>query len=149
MSENEDAIIGWDDEVSNDGNTLLPDGDEVEVTVAEVERGYCKDGSTPQVKLTFTAESLKGYGTTTIVDYIKMTRKSEWKLCELFTALGLRKHGERLKLRWDLNGMKTRATVSVDTYTGRDGDLRKSNKIKKYLGKPAVVTETVEDGEFA
>jgi len=149
MSEHvDDVVIGWDDEVSEDGNAfaLLPDGDEVELTVTDVERGHNKDGSAPQVKVTFAAESLKGYGRTGIVDYIKMTRKSEWKLCELFTALGLRKHGERLKLRWDLQGMKARATVSVDQYTGRDGDLRKSNKIKRYL-EPAA--NAVSDGEFA
>jgi hypothetical protein len=62
-----------------------------------------------------------------------MTRKSEWKLCEFFTALGIRRHGERLKMRWDIEGMSGRATVTVDEYTGRDGDKRQSNKIKKYL----------------
>ena len=134
-NEVDDSVIEWDGVVENDGEqfAVLPDGDEVLLTVMEVEKGHSKDGTAPQVKITFAAESLKGYGRTTIRDYIRMTRKSEWKLCELFTALGLRKHGDKLALRWDLEGMTARATVLVDTYTGKDGDERKSNKVKKYL----------------
>ena len=132
---NDDAIIDWDGEISNEGQefAVLPDGDTVELEVTEVERGHnAKDGA-PQVKVTFRAVSVAGHGATTIRDYIKMTRKSEWKLCELFGALGLRQHGETLRLRWDLVGLTARATVLIDKYTGKDGDEKVSNKIKKYL----------------
>lgn len=128
-------IIDWDGEVGNDGQdfAVLPDGDSVRATILTVEKGHKKDGSAPQVKLTLRAISENGNGEALVRDYITMTRKSEWKLCELFSALGLRKHGETLKMRWDIEGMTFRATVLVDSYTGKGGDIMKSNKIKKYL----------------
>jgi len=129
------GIIDWDGSIDNDGEPLelLPDGDEVTLVVKEVERGHSKDGTKPQVRIRFLAVSVNGHGQTSVTDYIQMTRKSEWKLSEFFRSLGLRKHGERMRLRWDLEGMTARATVTVDSFTGRDGDTRMSNKIKKYL----------------
>ena len=134
MSEEID-IIDWDGVVENDGESfdLLPDGDEVALVVTEVEKGHKKDGTTPQVRIRFSAASVNGHGRTCITDYIGMTRKMEWKLAELFRALGLRKHGDKTKLRWDLEGMTARATVTVDSYTGRDGEKKQVNKIKRYL----------------
>jgi hypothetical protein len=135
MSDETDTIIDWDGEIKNDGEAfaLLPDGDEVTLVVKEVERGRNKDGTKPQVRVTFMATSVNGHGKATITDYIQMTRKSEWKLSEFFRSLGLRRHGQQMRLRWDLEGMTARATVTVDSYTSKDGEPRKSNKIRKYL----------------
>jgi len=135
MDMQDDEIIDFDSTIENDGEsfTTLPEGDEVECVIEEIEKGRSKDGTKPQVRIKMTATSVKGLGRTTITDYITMTRKSEWKLCEFFTSLGMRQHGEKLQLNWALEGAKCRATVSVDEYTGRDGEKRKSNKIKKYL----------------
>ncbi len=134
-NENEDEVLDFDSEIENDGEafTTLPDGDEVEYSILGVERGRTKDGSKPQVRVKLSAQSLNGHGRTTITDFITLTRKSEWKLCEFFSSLGLRKHSERLQMRWDIEGLRGRATVSVDEYVGRDGDKRTSNKIKRYL----------------
>ena len=138
----EDEVIDFDGEVKNDGEafSVLPDGDEVTFTVTDVEKGRNKAGDKPQVTLKLACVSVAGHGRTTVKDYITMTRKSEWKLCELFVALGLRKHGEALKLRWDIVGATGRATVTVDKYVGRDGEDRSSNKIKRYL-EPGVDAE--------
>lgn len=143
-----DEILDYDDEIENEGSefTVLPEGDEVVFTVKEVEKGRNKDGTKPQVRVHLALESVAGNGRTNVTDFITMTRKSEWKLCEFFTALGIRRHGERLKMRWDIEGMSGRATVTVDEYTGRDGDLRQSNKIKKYLDP---VPGGDEDATFA
>ena len=134
-NEDNDDILDYDGEISNDGESfaVLPDNDEVEFTVKEVERGRNKDGTKPQVKMKLDCRSIAGNGRATVYDYITMTRKSEWKLCELFRAIGLRQHGETLKMRWDIEGRTGRATVSLDEFVGRDGDKRQSNKIKHYL----------------
>lgn len=131
----EDEVIDFDGEIKNDGEsfTTLPEGDTVTFVVSEVEKGRNKDGTKPQVRLKLACVSEAGHGRTVVMDFITMTRKSEWKLCELFTALGLRRHGEALKCRWDIVGMGGRATVTVDEYTGRDGDKRTSNKVKHYI----------------
>ena len=135
MNEDTDDILDYDSEISNDGESfaVLPEGDEVEFTVQEVERGRNKAGDKPQVRLKLACRSVAGNGKTTVTDFITMTRKSEWKLCELFRAIGLRQHGETLKMRWDIEGRTGRATVSIDEFVGRDGDKRQSNKIKHYL----------------
>jgi hypothetical protein len=133
---NNDEVIDFDGEIKNDGEALatLPENDEVEFTVTEVEKGRNAAGDKPQVKLRLACVSMAGHGRTSVNDYITMTRKSEWKLCELFIALGLRKHGQPLKCNWDIVGMKGRATVTVDEYVSqKTGEKRTSNKIKKYL----------------
>lgn len=150
---NKDQIIDWDGSIQNDGSDLvtLPDNEEVWMTVRAVERGHNKAGDTPQVMLMFYAESIAGNGRTIVRDYITMTRKSEWKLCELFRALGLRQHGQELKLRWDLEGMTARAILSVEEYTSSFGEVRQNNKIKKYLEPEpmSVVDVGGGSGDFA
>jgi len=145
---NNDEVIDFDGEIKNDGEgfTTLPEGDEVEFTVKKVEKGRNAAGDKPQVKLELSCVSLNGHGRTGVKDFITMTRKSEWKLCELFVSLGLRKHGETLKCRWDIEEAKGRATVTVDKYTGRDGTERSSNKIKNYLEPAGSAGPDVGDG---
>ena len=145
---NEDEVIDFDGEVKNDGEAFvtLPEGDEVTFTITDVEKGRNKAGDKPQVTLKLSCASVNGHGRTNVKDYITMTRKSEWKLCEFFTAVGLRKHGEALKCRWDIVGMTGRATVTVDSYTGKQGDILTSNKIKHYL-EPVAGIEPAAEGE--
>ena len=81
------------------------------MSIAEVERGRNKAGDKPQVKVKMLCRSIAGNGKTTVTDFITMTRKSEWKLCELFHSIGMRQHGETLKMRWDIEGRTGRATV--------------------------------------
>jgi hypothetical protein len=45
----------------------------------------------------------------------------------------MRRRGERLRMNWDIIGYTGRATVSLEKFTGRDGDERFNNKIKRYL----------------
>jgi hypothetical protein len=145
---NNDEVIDFDGVIENDGEgfTTLPDGDEVDFTVTEIEKGRNKDGTKPQVKLNLACVSVNGHGRTGVMDYITMTRKSEWKLCELFVSLGMRKHGQPLKCNWEIVGRTGRATVTVDKYTGRDGTERSSNKIKHYLEPAGSAGPDVGDG---
>lgn len=141
---NEDEVIDFDGTIEKDGEgfTTLPDGDEVEFKIMEVEKGRNADGTKPQVKMKVACTSVNGHGRTNITDYLTMTRKSEWKLCELFSAIGMRKHGETLRLDWDIIGKTGRATVKTDSWTSRDGEKKLSNKIKNYL-------EPADDGDVS
>jgi hypothetical protein len=141
-----DDIIDYDGTISHDSEfTTLPENEEVTFTVTEIEKGRNSDGTKPQVKAKLLCVSINGKGQTTITDYITMTRKSEWKLCELFISLGMRKHGEPLKLNWDIVGKTGRAVVMVDKYTNRTtGEEKTSNKIKKYLEPVSAQVDGVE-----
>ena len=134
-NEKMDEVLDFDGEIQHDGAAfaVLPDNDEVEFTVNDVVKGRNKDGTLPQVRLELNCVSLAGHGRANVSDFITMTRKSEWKLCEFFTALGLRRHGETLKMNWDIKGRTGRATVIVEKFTKRDGSEGTGNKIKRYL----------------
>lgn len=134
MKEEENEVLDYDGEIENDGDSfsVLPEGDEVTYTVKKVEKGRNKDGTLPQVRVSLLCVSNNGHGRATVIEFFTMTRKSEWKLCEFFSSLGMRRHGERLKMRWDIEGCSGIATVGVESYTKRDGDDGQSNRIKRF-----------------
>ena len=58
----------------------------------------------------------------------------EWKLCQFFTSIGARKHGERLRMNWNqVLGARGRCKVTVRPYTGNDGKERQANDIDRFL----------------
>lgn len=58
----------------------------------------------------------------------------EWKLCEFFTAIGQRKHGEKLMPRWnEVPGAQGRCRVSVETFRRKDGSEGQANRVKAFL----------------
>jgi len=147
----ENGVLDYDGEISQDGEggfTVLPDGDEVTFTVRKVEKGRNKDGTLPQVKVEMSCQSKAGHGRTSINEFFTMTRKSEWKLCEFFTSIGLRKHGDRLKMRWDIEGMTGSGKVTVEQFTKRDGSAGSGNRIKRFLEPDVVETPAGEEPAF-
>lgn len=128
--------LGWEDEISDEGKeyTLLEEGD-YKFTVEKVERarfgGSAKMPPCNMAKVTFVIWGAE--------DKIKITEnfllnsKMEWKLSALFLSIGLKKHGESLKMKWNqVPGAKGKCHVFVDTYTNKDGEERKINRIKKF-----------------
>jgi hypothetical protein len=56
------------------------------------------------------------------------------KLCQFFTAIGQRKHGDRLKPRWnEVKGAEGFAVVGVRSFKGDKGDDIEVNEIKEFL----------------
>lgn len=132
----DDVEIDFDGVVENEGAgfDVFPEGTEVIFKVETVERGRNADGTKPQVKMKLSLTPAKGEGRSSCMEFLTMTRKSEWKICEFFTSLGLRKHGEQFRLRWDIEGMRGRATVGVDTWPNKTTGVQMSgNNIKKFL----------------
>lgn len=129
--------LGWDDEISDEGEgysyTLLPEGD-YEFTVAKFERarhaGSAKVPPCNMAKVTFTVWGAEDK--TEITENYFLCKKFEWKLSQLFLSVGLKKHGEPLRMNWAaLTGVHGKCRVYIDNYTKKDGTEGKSNKIRR------------------
>lgn len=130
----------WDDEILNESGefTLLPDGD-YDFTIKKVERarhgGSDKIPPCNMAKITFIIWGAEDK--TEITENFYLCNKFEWKLSALFLAIGMKKHGEPLKMNWNaVPESKGKCRVCIDTYYKKDDDRtkppqNKSNKIKK------------------
>ena len=59
--------------------------------------------------------------------------KFEWKLCQFFTAIGQRKHGETMRMNWGaVTGASGYCHVGVRKWMGNDGKERESNEIAEF-----------------
>ena len=135
---------GWEDEISEEssGFTLLPDGD-YDFTIAKVERarhnGSEKVPPCNMAKVTFTVWGAEDK--TEITENFFLCNKFEWKLSQLFLSVGMKKHGEPLRMNWGaIVGKRGKCHVYIDKYTKRDGSEGKSNKIKKLYAYDENVT---------
>ena len=129
--------LGWEDEINDEGEgfsyTLLPEGD-YDFTVAKFERarhaGSAKVPPCNMAKVTFTVWGAED--SVEITENYFLCKKFEWKLSQLFLAVGLKKHGEPLRMNWGaLAGTRGKCRVYIDNYTKKDGTAGQSNKIKK------------------
>lgn len=136
---NNDCAMGWDDIIENDSEfKVLPEGD-YDFTVIDFERkrfeGSAKMSACPkaEVSIKIYDKNNQSVGSTTINENLLLNRKMEWKLCQFFTAIGLRKHGEPLKMNWnDIKGRTGRCKVIVNRYTNDKGEERENNRIDKF-----------------
>ena len=128
--------LDWDSEINNENSDyiLLPEGD-YEFTVEKFERGTF-DGSDklPACKKAIVTFTIWGAeGKISVIENFLLCSALEWKLSALFLSVGMKKHGEPLRMNWSgLPGQKGRCRIYVDTYKKKDGSEGKSNKIKKF-----------------
>ena len=143
MADNNVAIFDWDSEIEHDAEyTLLPEGD-YPFIVSGFERasfeGSAKMPACPMAKLTLTVTAPNGESTN-VSEKLYLCQKAEWKMCEFFTAIGQRKHGERLKPNWAaVKGSRGICHLEQNSYTSADGQTRTNNRVKKYLPKEDTV----------
>lgn len=140
----DDREFAWDDEIVNESSDfiLLPEGD-YDFTVSKVERarfnGSQKISACNMAKVTITVWGAQDKAD--IIENLLLHSKTEWKLSQFFLSLGLKKHGEPLKMNWNaVTGKKGKCSVYIDTYTKKDGSEGKSNKIKKFYAYDEQVT---------
>lgn len=134
---NENEVFDWEDEIVDEGKepVILPEGD-YDFTVSKFERARY-DGSDKippcnNAKVTFKIVGEEGEETE-ITENFFLCKKFEWKLSSLFLSIGQKKHGEPLRMNWNMiTGATGRCHIYVDTYTKKDGSEGKSNKIKKF-----------------
>ena len=136
MANEVEREFGWEDTIENDGSewTILPEGD-YDFTVEKFERGRFAGSEKlpPCNKATVYLKIVTPEGETTIQHNLYLHTKTEGLLCAFFTAIGQRKHGERISMNWNaVVGAKGRAKISIHKYVGNDGKDHESNDIKKF-----------------
>lgn len=127
--------IGYEGTIENEdgGFTLLPDGD-YDFTVNKVTRSRY-EGSDKMPSCNTVSVELSVWGAqdrATITERFFLVKKFEWKLSQFFLSIGLKKHGEQLVMRWNIEGYKGKCKVYIDNYKRDDGSKGQSNKIKKF-----------------
>ena len=86
----------------------------------------------PKAELTIAIHDHEG--DVTVSENLFLNRKAEWKLCQFFTAIGHRKHGETLRMNWNaVKGAKGRCKVGIRKWTGNDGKEHENNEITAFL----------------
>ena len=127
---------GWEDEISDEGSefVLLPEGD-YDFTVSKIERGR-HPGSEKLPACNKAIVTLTVWGQDDCIDITEnfmLCNKMEWKLSQFFLSIGMKKHGEPLRMNWTgAVGKRGKCHVYVDNYKNKNGEDRQSNKIKKY-----------------
>ena len=139
--ENTGRAFGWDDEIQNDGPdyVLFPDGD-YPFTVTKFERarfdGSAKLPPCSMAKLSITVHG-GDKGDAYVTHRLYLHTRTEGLLCAFFESIGQRKHGEKLRPRWDaLEGAQGLCHLGIHEYTKNDGTPGTSNEITKFLPPP-------------
>ena len=145
MADTEVFALDWDSEIEHDGSgfSILEPGTYT-FKIVDLSRdrfkGSDKTPPCPQASLTIELSDAQG-NTGRAFDNILLSSNFEWKLCQFFTAIGQRKHGEKLAPNWNkVVGSTGTCEVGKDTYT-KDGNTREKNVIKRYL-EPVATTPT-------
>ena len=131
--------LQWDDTIENDGSDYepLPEG-EYDFRVIAYERGRHTpgaDGKIPSCNKAVLEIAVSGEGRDVIVkSSLLLHSKMEWKLCEFFTSVGLRKKGEPLRMNWNaVAGARGRCKVRIREWTNDKGQKRTSNEVIRFL----------------
>lgn len=137
MNEVMDKELGWEDEIEHDGEdfVILPEGDyDFEITGFERGRHNGSEKLPPCNKAVLSVRLTGADGqTTTIQHNLFLHTKCEGMLCAFFTAIGQRKHGEKLSMNWNaVVGSKGRCKVGIRNWTSSNGNPMQSNQIKKF-----------------
>lgn len=134
----DERAFGWDDQIQHDssGFVLLPEG-EYPFVVESFSRAY-HNGSAklpPCNKAVLKIRVGDVFGQNTALEHnLFLHSKTEGLLCEFFCSIGLRRRGEALKMDWSrVPGASGRCKLGVRTWTGRDGEEKKSNEILRFL----------------
>ena len=145
MANENEKIIGWDDEILSDGeysseeSTVLPEGN-YDFEVIKTEQAWF-DGSQkiPACNMAKVFLRVDGgeLGKALCVENIYLLERLEWKAAAFLRAIGLKKHGEPIAWRQlvHCDGERGRCHVYVDEFTGRDGETKQSNKVKNFFDK--------------
>lgn len=119
MSE-EVKVLDWDDEIEFDGEdrsfVTLEEGD-YEFEVTKFERGHytpkagAKTPACNQASMTLKVTTKEG--DCFLTDNFPLASTMEWKISAFFRSVGLKKHGEKLKMQWKESlGLKGRAHIT-------------------------------------
>ena len=131
--------MGWDDAIEQDAPdfVMVPPGD-YNFTVTGFERarhnGSEKLPPCNKAVLSIRLDIPEEQGVCVIKHNLFLHKKTEGRLCEFFTAIGQRKHGERINMNWSRVVSSTgRCKVGVRRWTSdRDGREYEQNEIQRF-----------------
>ena len=146
MANNEEnKVIGWDDEIQNDGeysgeeSVVLPEGNYPFEVIKTDQAWYDGSAKIPACNMAKVFLRIDGgeLGKALCVENIYLLEKLEWKAAAFLRSIGLKKHGEPIAWRQlvHCDGETGRCKIYVDEYKGRDGDMKQSNKIRSFFDK--------------
>lgn len=154
MSE-EVKVLDWDDEIENDGeggNFVILEEDDYEYEVTKFERSHytpSANAKTPACnQANITLKISTKAGDAYIVDKFPLASTMEWKISAFFRSVGLKKHGERLKMQWKESiGLKGKAHITKSEGT-KDGVY--FNNVGYYIdpvvkGEPVAKNKEVDE----
>ena len=130
--------LGWDDEINQESSFVLLDEGDYRFRVANFERGR-HPGSTKlpacnKAILTLDIFDADGSKLTTLTHNLFLHSSVEGMISSFFLAVGLKKHGEPLKMNWGaVPGSSGWCHIFVDKWTNDKGEEKQSNKIKYFL----------------
>ena len=129
--------LGWEDEIENEGSprVVLEPG-EYPFTVQSFERarfaGSEKVPPCPQAIVHLQINAPEGPVPMNVNLFLHT--RFEWKLCQFFTSLGLRQHGEKLRMNWAaVAGRSGCCKITKRTYKDRNDVDREANDVDEFL----------------
>ncbi len=143
--------LGWDDQIENDSPefTVLPEGD-YKFEVIDFERGRHQGSEKlpPCNKAVITVKCEGKEGVSTIRHNLFLHTKTEGMLCAFFSAIGQRKHGERVTMNWNkVIGSTGKCKLGIREWTNDQGEKKTFNEIKKFY-EPDTQSTMFTPGSF-
>lgn len=135
---NEGYELGWDAEIENEGREFITaEPGDYNFTVIGFERGrFAGSDKMPacnQAKLSIRLDVPGVNGECIVKHNLFLHSKSEWKLCEFFTAIGQRKKGQRVSMNWNaVIGSQGRCKVTKRSFKSKGGAELWTNDIDKF-----------------
>lgn len=120
---------GWDDEINNEEAFQLLAAGDYQFEVVKYERGR-HEGSAKVPPCNKAIVTFK-VGDAELTENFLLCSTLEWKLSQLFLSVGLKRHGEPLRMNWSaLPGKQGVCKVVQNKYT-KDGREYVNNRIDK------------------
>lgn len=152
MAADEVKVYDWDDEIEDDGNggsdfvVLEPGIYDFEVHAFERGQYSPKAGAkTPPCNMAIMTIKIETKdGVCFIKDNFPLANTMEWKASAFFRSIGLKKHGEKLRMKWaESIGCEGRAKI---TKTKGNKDDVWFNNVGSYIDPPV---EKGDDDEWS
>ena len=144
MAEYMEREVDLDDEIYRVSDfVLLPEGDyDFTVTGFERARHEGSEKLPPCKKAIVTLTIDAPEGKASIKHNLFLHQRCEGLLSQFFIGIGLKKHGEPLKMDWTrVAGSAGRCKIGVRSWVDKDGNTRESNEVKKFYD-PQVTSQT-------
>ena len=135
-AQNDGRELGWNDAIEHESSFILLPAGEYDFTVKKFERarhpGSEKLPPCNKAVLTLTVHAPQG--DVDLTHNLFLHTKCEGILCDFFTCIGQRGRGEKLTMDWNrVIGASGRCKVDVRDWAARDGSVKQSNEVKKFL----------------